>query len=121
MACAPEDEMITYAEACEIAMRFCRIIHRRDDVLIQSSKEYDAHWIVNYGIPSLEDSSRIFLHASVVVEKQTGYLYYPPSRIPLPHRGYDDFQWVKQTFVEVTQEALDRMEARLRSHDQPLT
>jgi hypothetical protein len=103
--------MITLTEACKRVQLFCRIVKGRD-VLIRSTREYDTHWFVTYGVPSLEDSSRIFQTATIIVEKQTGHLYYPPSRSERPIE-FADFPSNRQQFVRVTSQDLEALEIQV--------
>src|SRR5262249_13060044 len=106
--------MITFAEACERVQRFCRIFDRRD-VLIYSSKEFDTHWFITYGVPSLEDSARIFQYVTMIVEKQTGHLYHAPSRSA--HLiDFADFPSNRQLFVRITIQDMEELEKENRSH-----
>ena len=100
--------MVTFAEACESVLRFCKSVNIRE-ALIHSSNEFDTHWLITYGVPSLEDSSRIFQYGSVIVEKQTGYLYYPPSRSAHPI-DYSAFPSNRRQFVQVTAQDLEELE-----------
>src|SRR5215216_4052393 len=106
--------VITFAEACERVRRFCRIVRRRK-VLVHSSRELDTHWYITYAVRSLEDSTRIFQYATMIVEKLTGHLFYPPSRSAHPI-DFDDFPSDRQMFVRVTIEDLEELKAKRRSH-----
>ena len=75
---------INYAEACQLVLRFLRLSDGRKNVRVHSSKDQGTHWLITYAVPSIEDPSRIAQYSSIVVEKQTGYVYYFPSRSDQP-------------------------------------
>ena len=99
---------MTFAEACDRVLRFCRVMNRRD-VLIHSSKEFDTHWFITYGVPSLEYRARIFQYVTIIVEKQTGDVYYAPSRSRHPI-DFADFPANRQQFTRVTIQDMDDLE-----------
>jgi hypothetical protein len=74
--------MITFVEACDRVLRFLRLSSASANAQIHSSKDDGTHWLITYAVPSLEDPSRIFMYASVVVEIDTGHVFCPPSRGP---------------------------------------
>jgi hypothetical protein len=100
--------MATFVEACESVLRFRKSVSGRE-ALIHSSNEFDTHWLITYAVPSLEDSSRIFQYGSVIVERQTGHLYYPPSRSAHPI-DFSAFPSNRRQFVQVTTQDLEELE-----------
>src|SRR5207247_1215260 len=98
--------MITFAEACERVQRLHRLVSRRD-VLVHASREYDTHWAITYAVPSLEDSARMFQYATNIVEKETGYVYYPPSRCA-PIDIADLFS-VRREWVRITPQDMEEL------------
>src|SRR5437764_144703 len=73
--------------ACERVLRYLRLVGfgrsgRR--VRIHASKDCETHWLLTFAVSSLEDPSRDFLYASIVVENETGSIYDFPSRAQQP-------------------------------------
>ena len=100
--------MITYGEACERVLRHCRLSIANSRARIHVSKDYVSHWSTTYAVPSLEDPSRIFKYASVVVEKNTGHLFHPSSRGP--QVDIADLTSIRQHFGRITTDDMEMLE-----------
>jgi hypothetical protein len=103
--------MTTHTEACELVKRFMRL--EGHNVVIHKSTERNTHWLINYGLPSIEDPSRIFMYVTVIVEKESGCLYYAPSRSPASI-NWHDFPANRHLFVEVTPERWKNLRGKSR-------
>jgi hypothetical protein len=70
--------------------------------------------LLTFAVPSLEDPSRLFLFANIVVEKETGYVYSFPSRARHPIDG-TDIASVRQGCTRITPDDLARLESEVRA------
>lgn len=106
-----------YAVACERVLRYLRLRGygrggRR--VHIHASQDHGTHWLLTFAVPSIEDPSRIFMYASIVAEKETGYVYSFPSRARQPIDPAD-IASIRQGCTRITPDDLDRLEAEVRA------
>ena len=73
--------------ACERVLRYLRLTgfcREGRRIRIHTSDDRQTHWLLTYAVSSLEDPSRDFMHASIVVEKGNGDIYSFPSRARQP-------------------------------------
>jgi hypothetical protein len=107
-------EIIPYAEARKRVLRFLRLVGCPGNVRIHTSNDHGTHWLITYAVPSIEDPSRIFQYASIVAEKQTGYVHSFPSRSRHPIDS-TDITSIRQGCTRITLDALARLEKEARS------
>ncbi len=83
-------------------------------IRLRGVADHDSHWLITFGVSSLEDPRRDFMVHWIAVEKETRWLYAFPS---LARRPIDsaDIQSVREGCTQITPEALERLEAEVRA------
>lgn len=102
---------MNFATACDRALRFTQLGRDGQQVRLVNSIDCGTHWLLTFGVQSLEIPSRDFMKVHIVAEKRTGFLYISPSRT---RRGVrldkQDFKSVLQSCTLVTPDMLLAME-----------
>jgi hypothetical protein len=102
--------------ACECALRYLRLVGYGQGgrcVRIHASDDRGTHWLFTFAESSLEDPSRNFMYANIVVEKETGHIYDFPSRTLQPI-DMADFTSIRRDCGRITPEDLAQLEAEAR-------
>jgi hypothetical protein len=100
--------MLTYEEACEQVRRFGQSVCRKE-LTVCSSVEFDTHWIITYGIKSLENPNKFFRYGRLIFEKKTGDIYYAQSRSRCPIT-LDNFPANSSDLVRATADDINWLE-----------
>jgi hypothetical protein len=106
-----------YAVACDRVLRYLRLVgfcRGGDRVRIVNTDDRGTHWLLTFGVSSLEDPSRDFMQAGIVAEKGTGFLYAFPSRSRQPIDAHD-IESVRRGCTRITPDDLDAMEEEQKS------
>jgi hypothetical protein len=102
-----------YTVACERVLRYLRLAGfarggRR--IRTHASDDRGTHWLLTFGVSSIEDPTRDFMHASIVAEKETGFVYSFPSRSRQPIDAAD-IASIRRGCTRITPDDLNEMEA----------
>jgi hypothetical protein len=95
-------------------LRFLQSVGYPRDVYIHASQDHGTHWLLTFAVPSIEDPGRIFMYASIVVEKGTGYVYSFPPRARHSIDG-TDIASVRQGCTRITPGDLAQRASAARS------
>jgi hypothetical protein len=105
------------AVACERVLRYLRLTgfgRGGSRVRIHASHDRETHWLLTFAVSSLEDPTRDFMYASIVVEKATGDIYSFPSRASQAINPAD-MASIREGCTHITLTDLDRLAAEVRA------
>ncbi len=101
-----------YSGECERVLRYLRLAgfsRSGECIRIHAIDDRGTHLLLTFAVSSLEDPSRDFMHASIVVEKETGDVYSFPSRARHPIDAAD-IASIRQGCIRITPGDIDEME-----------